>query len=111
MAMPRGSAFRCAGGNVPQAVPDADAWQLIHLYAAAPAFDNGAAFDGTAQPKHYTQSAGLVAVHPVVYHLTGQFPCIVWTLRARSFMRFNHDPANYFAPQSQHDNCGFVLQE
>ncbi len=59
MAMPRGSAFRCAGGNVPQAVPDADAWQLIHLYAAAPAFDNGAAFDGTAQPKHYMTIAGL----------------------------------------------------
>ncbi len=73
----------------------------------AKAFDTGVQFDALRDPKHYTQSAGLVAVHPLVYHLIAEHPCIVFTLRWRAFDAFKYDPAKYFAPEG-HDECGFV---
>ena len=103
------AAFSYTRGHVPQVSVADDGWRVMHLYAGAPAFDNGVAFDAMADPKHYTQSACLVAVHPVVQHLMAQYPCIVYALRARSFTQFQYDPANYFAPQAQHDDCGFVV--
>ena len=103
------AAFKYTGGNVPQAEAGADAWRLLHLYAGAPAFDNGVEFDAMPNPKHYTQSAGLVAVHPVVHLLMAQHPCIVHTLRARAFTKFNYDPANYFPHEAPPDDCGFVI--
>ncbi len=33
------AAFKFAGGSVPQGPPDVNKWQLLHLYAGAPAFD------------------------------------------------------------------------
>jgi hypothetical protein len=60
------------------------------------------------QKYHFTQSANLVSVHPVVFQAMRQHVCIVNALQARSFKEFGYDPANYFAPQEPHDNCGFV---
>ncbi len=100
--------FRYGGGVVPQAPPEADGWKTRHLYAGAPALAAGVAFDATRDPNHYTQSAGIVAVHPVVDHLMALHPCMVFTLRWRAFDAFRYDPANYFAPQAGHDACGFV---
>lgn len=104
------AAFKRCGGNVPQPVPGAERWPPpVHLYAGAPALPNGSVFEATRHQNHYTQSAGLVAVHTVVHHLMPQYPCIVNTLRARAFKEFKYDPAKYFSPQAWHDACGFVI--
>jgi hypothetical protein len=93
-------AFRYAEGCVPQPPEGAEAWTIRHLYVLdAPMVE---------QKYHFTQSANLVAVHPVVHRLLAQYPCILKTLQARAFATFGYDPANQFAPEREHDNCGFV---
>lgn len=41
---------------------------------------------------HFTQSAGLIAVHPVADALVDEFPFFAWLLRAKSYIRFGYDP-------------------
>ena len=105
------AAFKYAGGNVPQAVPGADCWHLVHVYEALTRYAAGNQEEAHRAAKHYTQSANLVALHPVVQHLMAQYPCIVNTLQHRIFDAFGYDPANLFAPGRGHDNCGFVLND
>jgi hypothetical protein len=103
------AAFRRMGGYVPQAVPGTEAWQLLHLYEALTRWGAAGNRDEAARAaRHYTQSANLVAVHPVVQHLMAQYPCIVKTLQARVFTKFRYDPLDQFAPGRRHDICGFV---
>jgi hypothetical protein len=48
-------------------------------------------------PTHFTQSAGLVAVHPVADSLCDESPALTWLLRAESFRRFGYDPDGAFS--------------
>ena len=102
------AAFKYAGGNVPQPTPGADKWEVVPLYEALTRYMAGNQEEAHRAAKHYTQSVNLVAVHPVVYHLMSEYPCIVSTLQARAFTAFLYDPAEQFAPGAAHDNCGFV---
>jgi len=95
------SAFRYAGGCKPESPQGADCWQIRHLYSLD-------GFPLREQKYHFTQSADLVAVHPVVQCLMEQYPCIAKTLQARVFCAFQYDPANQFASGRGPDNCGFV---
>lgn len=45
---------------------------------------------------HFTQSAGLVAVHPVADALCDELPCFSWLLRGMAFERFRYDPDSVF---------------
>jgi len=46
---------------------------------------------------HFTQSAGLVAVHPIADALADEFPFFTWLLRAEAFVRFKYDPDGVFS--------------
>ena len=94
---------------MPQHVGHACAWEVVHIYPVLTGYAAGNRDEAAHAARQYTQSAGWVAVHPVVFHLMAQYPCIVNTLRARVFTSFNYDPTNYFAPEAVPDNCGFVL--
>ena len=95
------AAFRFAKGYRPEPPKGAEQWCTCHLYSLD-------VFLPREQRYHFTQSANLVAVHPVVQSLMAQYPCIAKTLQARAFCAFRYDPANQFAPGTGHDNCGFV---
>jgi len=46
---------------------------------------------------HFSQSAGLIAVHPIADGLADEFPCFAWLLRAESSIRFGYDPDGVFS--------------
>jgi len=74
------AAFRYAGGCKPESPEGTDRWMICHLYS----LDVSTLAD---QRYHFTQSANLVAVHPVVQHLMAQYTCVVKTLQATSGVR------------------------
>ena len=45
---------------------------------------------------HFTQSAGLVAIHPIADVLSHEFPFFAWLLRGTAFNRFGYDPDGVF---------------
>jgi hypothetical protein len=98
------AAFRYAGGNKPESPEGADCWRICHLYSSDE-------FILAKQRYHFTQSANLVAVHPVVQHLMAQYPCIVKTMQQRVFETFMYDPRTWFSPGEGHDICGFQAQD
>ena len=110
------AAFKYAGGNVPQAPPGADAWRLIHVYPNLNRITPGNRDEVALAAAHFTQSANLVAVHPVVCHLIADYPCILRTIEARAFTAFgdhdSYDPLQQFVPgRGRHDKAGFVLND
>ena len=105
------AAFKYAEGVVPQAAPGADAWQLRHVYEPLTRWGAGGEVEANRAAKHYTQSAGWVALHPLIHHLMAEHPCILKTLQARVFSTFKYDPEELFAPGRAHNNCGFVVDD
>ena len=103
------AAYKHAGGHVPQPVGHACAWRILPIYATLTGFVVGNRDAAATAARHFTQSAGWVAVHPTVFHLMDQHACIENTLRARAFTAFGYDPTGCFAPQAEHDNCGFMI--
>jgi hypothetical protein len=57
------------------------------------------------QPRHFTQSAGLIAAHPIADALADECAAFAWRLRAEAFLRFGYDPEGAFA--SNQDDYGF----
>jgi hypothetical protein len=104
------AAFKRCGGNVPVAVPGTEGWRLFHLYEPLTHLVIGNPDESERAGRHFAQGAAWVALHPVICHLKGQYPCIESTLRAKAFGTFNYDPLAQFAPRKEHDNCGFVIR-
>lgn len=57
-------------------------------------------------PGIFTQSAGLVAIHPIADALADEFAIFAWRLRAESFLRFGYDPEGVFS--AVQDDFGFA---
>jgi hypothetical protein len=101
------AAFRLAGGKRPKRFGSSNAWSVHHLYSGKfPYCDRKGTTHAAKDCMHFTQSAGLVAVHPVTDALVDEFPFFTWLLRAEAYRRFGYDPDKVFA--ADHDNYGFV---
>ncbi len=110
-------AFRFAGGVLPQTTQN-EPWVLRHLYDGLHPIENLPTLnclsvrpqDFVRSGDHYTQTAGMVAVHPIVNHLWRVCPAMVHTLRARAFAKFRYDPDKVLAAQGQqYDDFGFLI--
>ncbi len=55
--------------------------------------------------KHFTQSSGLVAVHPIAGALKDEYFYFAWLLRHEAFLKFNYDPDTVFSKKT--DENGF----
>ena len=83
-------------------------WTVHHIY------DGKFPYPGSSRPslravmnaRHFTQSAGLVAIHPVADALANEFTAFAWRLRAESFARFGYDPEGAFT--AKQDEYGFA---
>jgi hypothetical protein len=92
------AAFLFAGGDRPKRFGSANAWSIHHLYSGKfPYLGQEETTHAAKNCDHFTQSAGLVAVHPVADSLSDEFPFFAWLLRARSFVRFGYDPDRVFS--------------
>lgn len=101
------AAFYFAGGTRPIRFGSKNAWSIHHLYSGKfPHFNAGTTLHASKEGDHFTQSAGLVAVHPLADALGDEFPFVAWWLRAQAFIRFGYDPDHVFS--SAHDALGFA---
>jgi hypothetical protein len=68
-------------------------WHFHHIYDGTSPLGRGKkTLSARHHGLHFTQTAGMVAIHPIVEALYDYFPCIKRTLRARSFKKFEYDP-------------------
>jgi len=94
-------AFRLAGGDRPTRTDfPRHHWSIHHIYDGRFSAKKGksvlhAARDGN----HFTQSAGLVALHPLADGLVGDCSYFAWLLRYEAFKRFDYDPDGIFNEQ------------
>ncbi len=91
-------AFLVAGGERPDRYGSHNQWTIHHIYSSKFPYPNKksslhAIKDGT----HFTQSAGLVAAHPIADAMCDEFPEFAWFLRAHAFKRFGYDPDQVFS--------------
>lgn len=95
------AAFLFAGGERPARYGSSNSWSVHHLYSGK--FPYVGRRDTTHAAKsgsHFTQSAGLVAVHPIADALVDEFPPFTWLLRARAFLLFGYDPDGVFGERT-----------
>jgi hypothetical protein len=101
------ASFLIAGGERPQRFGSSNSWSIHHLYSGKfPYIDRDKSLHATKEGFHFTQSAGLVAVHPIADAMVDEYPCFTWLLRALAFKRFGYDPDKVLA--DEHDERGFV---
>jgi hypothetical protein len=105
---PAVAAYRIAGGIRPRRLGSNNLWSVHHVYSGKFPYPGKsrtlhAAHDG----KHCTQSAGLVAIHPIADQICDEYPFFAWLLRAISYERFGYDPDNVFST-GPFDDYGFV---
>ncbi len=100
------ASFLLAGGKRPERFGSENDWSIHHLYSGKfPYPGREQTTHAVKDGHHFTQSAGLIAAHPVADALVEEFPFFAWLLRAKSFVRFGYDPDGVF---SRHrDKYGF----
>jgi hypothetical protein len=104
---PAVTAFAFAGGTRPERFGSNNAWSVHHLYSGKfPYRVEGTTLRAARSGLHFTQSAGLAAVHPIADGIVDELPCFAWRLRAEAFRRFGYDPNRVFG--ETHDDLGFV---
>jgi hypothetical protein len=104
-AHPERFAFKFAGGWLQQD------WFFKHLYDGSIALGSAKKrLNALKRGKHFTQTAGMAAIHPIVQELYEAYPCLRRTLQARSFASFGYDPEHFFS-QCEHTAFGFVVPE
>ena len=87
-------AFIYAGGErPPKRSKPSKGWNIHHIY------DNKHPWPGASgtlhsvkDGEHFTQSAGLVAIHPIAEALAEEYFYFSWLLRYESYVRFSYDP-------------------
>ncbi len=101
------AAFLLAGGTRPERFGSSNSWSIHHLYSGKFSyFGREETTHATKERNHFTQSAGLIAAHPVADALVDEFPFFAWLLRAEAYRRFGYDPDSAFS--ADHDEYGFV---
>lgn len=98
--------FLLAGGKRPKRVDGNKGWAIHHIYNRKfPFTKNEATLHAVKDGNHFTQSAGLVAVHPIAHALADEHFYFVWLLRQQAFLKFNYDPDMVFCKRI--DEYGF----
>jgi hypothetical protein len=100
-------AFQIAGGTRPGRFGSFNAWSIHHVYSGKfPYIGRTNRTHAIKEGRHFTQSAGLIATHPVADALCDEFPFFAWLLRAESFRRFGYDPDGVFS--ARQNKFGFA---
>jgi len=101
------AAFQFAGGTRPERFGSSNAWSIHHVYSGKfPYVGRDVTTHAIKHCYHFTQSAGLIATHPVADALSDEYPFFAWLLRVESFRRFGYDPDGIFS--SRQDELGFA---
>jgi len=94
-------AFLLAGGHRPVRNNPHQGWSVHHIYDGNHPFCPGQpTLHAVQDGRYFTESAGLVAIHPVADALADEFPHFAWLLRREAFERFGFDPDGVFRPNT-----------
>jgi len=97
--------FLLAGGKRPKR-SNRQGWHIDHIYDTKfPWPTKGRSLHAVKNGKHFTQAAGLVAVHPIAESLKDEYFHFAWLLRREAFLRFGYDPDAVFSEKT--DEYGF----
>ena len=99
-------AFLLADGIRPQRKGSIHEWPIHHIYDGNFPFKEETLY-AVNDEKHFTQSAGLVAIHPVAHALADECAYFSWLLRKTAFDKFGYDPDNIFSERI--DVYGFKI--
>lgn len=84
-------AYLVAGGERPEL--NGRGWDIHHVYDGEfPLPGQEAPLHAAQHGEHFTQSAGLVAIHPIAHKLAHTIPYFEWHLRREALLRFGYDP-------------------
>jgi hypothetical protein len=98
-------AYRLADGQRPKRAVKNE-WDIHHLYDGQfPYPGKSTTLAAVKSGRHFTQSAGLVAIHPIAHQIAGEYGLFAWRLRAEAFLRFGYDPDGAFS--AAQDEFGF----
>jgi len=104
---PARAAFLFAGGVRPERFGSTNASTMHHIYSGKfPYIDRTTTTHAVKRSQHFTQSAGVVATHPVADALSDEYPSFAWLLRFEAFRQFGYDPDAVFS--SSQDDLGFA---
>jgi len=101
--------FLLAGGKRPKR-SNRQGWHVDHIYDGKfPWATRSRSLHAVKSGKHFTQAAGLVAIHPVAEALKDECYHFAWLLRREAHLRFGYDPDAVFSGRT--DECGFGRRE
>lgn len=84
--------FLLAGGKRPKRSNN-QGWHVDHIYDGKfPWAIDRQTLHAVKDGKHFTQSAGLITIHPIAEALRDEYFYFAWLLRHEAFVRFNYDP-------------------
>ncbi len=107
---PAVAAYLFAGGERPQRFGSNNSWHIHHLYSGKfPYINKNETLHAVKDGLHFTQSAGLIATHPIVDQMCDEYPFFSWFLRAMAFKKFGYDPDKVFSG-AKHDQYGFACK-
>lgn len=90
--------YLLAGGERPSRRDINHGWTIHHIYDGKFALGKGRpSVRAVTHGDHFTQSAGVVAIHPIADALADEYFYFAWMLRLESFKRFGYDPDNVFS--------------
>lgn len=92
------AAFLLAGGDRPRRLGSQNSWSVHHIYSGKfPYVGRSTTLHASKECLHFSQSAGLVALHPIADAIADDVPAFTWLLRAEAFKRFSYDPDGVFS--------------
>ena len=87
-----------AGGARPSRRGSDHEWTIHHIYDGKFALENGnQSVRAVNHGDHFTESAGVVVIHPVADALADEYFFFAWMLRLEAFKRFGYNPDKVFA--------------
>jgi len=105
---PAVASFRIAQGVRPRRFGSNNSWSVHHVYSGKfPYAGRESTLHAAKNGLHFTQSAGVVAIHPIADQMCDEFPAFAWLLRALAFNKFGYDPDQVFS-REPHDEYGFA---
>jgi hypothetical protein len=113
---PARAAFMFAGGTRPDRFGSTNATTMHHVYSGKfPYIGKIRTLHAVKFRKHFTQSAGMIATHPIADALCDEGPFFAWFLRFIAFGKFGYDPDGVFSPKqdqlwfAEGHNCEIIF--
>ncbi len=79
-------------------------WSIHHIYDGKfPFGGRTTSTHAVKNGKYFTESAGLVALHPIADAIADEYSNFAWYLREKAFKRFGFDPDNVFKQANNND--------